>query len=60
MEVFTIRHPYETFPGRWRAAPSAGSPDTPGSFDLRHDLTEMFRRRPIDVFVIKASWWIGR
>ncbi|HEX9936837.1 MAG TPA: DUF5916 domain-containing protein [Longimicrobium sp.] len=37
-----------------------GGPDTPGGFDLRDDLTEIFRRRPNDVFVIKASWWIGR
>jgi hypothetical protein len=36
-----------------------GGPGTPGEFALPRDLTEVFRRRPDNVFVVKATWWIG-
>ncbi|HEU4559158.1 MAG TPA: DUF5916 domain-containing protein [Longimicrobium sp.] len=37
-----------------------GGPDGVGDFDARRDLPELFRRRPNGVFVVKASYWIGR
>jgi len=34
--------------------------DAAGTFDARRDLAEVFRQHPDNVFVVKASYWIGR
>jgi len=37
-----------------------GGPGIPGDFALSRDLGGVFRERPDNVFVVKATWWMGR
>jgi len=37
-----------------------GGPGIPGEFLLSRDLGDVFRERPDNVFVVKATWWMGR
>jgi hypothetical protein len=37
-----------------------GGPGIPGDFLLSRDLGDVFRERPDNVFVVKATWWMGR
>jgi hypothetical protein len=37
-----------------------GGPGIPGDFLLPRDLGDVFRERPDNVFVVKATWWMGR
>jgi hypothetical protein len=42
----------------WQQERAGSTPD--GDFALGRDLADVFRRRPDNVFVIKASYWIAR
>jgi len=42
----------------WQQEREGSGPD--GDFDPGRDLADVFRRRPDNVFVIKASYWIAR
>jgi len=42
----------------WQQERTGSTPD--GEFDLGRDLGDVFRRRPDNVFVVKASYWLAR
>jgi hypothetical protein len=42
----------------WQQQRAAGEPF--GDFDFSRDYRAIFQQRPDNIFVIKASYWIGR
>jgi len=51
-------HPGSTLFFVWQQARSEA--DGSGEFDAQRDLGQVFRQRPDNVFVVKASYWLGR
>jgi hypothetical protein len=51
-------HPGSTLFLVWQQERSGA--DALGTFDARRDLAQVFRQHPDNVFVVKASYWIGR
>ncbi|HEX8243911.1 MAG TPA: DUF5916 domain-containing protein, partial [Longimicrobium sp.] len=51
-------HPGSTLFFVWQQERSGDG--LPGDFDLGRDVGGVFRQRPDNVFVVKASYWIGR
>jgi hypothetical protein len=42
----------------WQQSRSGDGP--PGDFELGRDFADLWQTPPVNVFVVKATWWIGR
>jgi len=42
----------------WQQSRSGDGP--PGDFEFGRDFGELWSAPPVNVFVIKATWWVGR
>ncbi|MEX2153085.1 MAG: DUF5916 domain-containing protein [Gemmatimonadaceae bacterium] len=42
----------------WQQSRSGSGP--PGDFELGRDFDELWSAPPVNVFVVKATWWVGR